>query len=74
MREELSIDVSQPLLTPARVAEILGVSVATLATWRCTQRYPLPWVLVGRRVRYQAADVAAFINARRVQVASASGA
>ncbi len=48
------------LLTPWDVAERLGVSTATLATWRCTKRYPLTYVKVGRLVRYRAADVDAF--------------
>ncbi len=48
------------LLTPAQVADRLGVSVATLATWRCTKRYPLAYVKVGRLVRYRISDVDAF--------------
>lgn len=51
------------LLTPAQTAEILGVTVATLATWRCTKRYPLPYVKTGRLVRYREADVLAYIAA-----------
>lgn len=54
----------QKLLTPAQTAEILGVTVPTLATWRCTKRYPLPWVKSGRLVRYREADVLKFIAAR----------
>lgn len=49
------------LLTPQQTAEILGVTVATLATWRCTKRYPLPYVKTGRLVRYREADVLAYI-------------
>lgn len=48
------------LLTPQEVANRLGVSTTTLATWRCTKRYPLPYVKVGRLVRYRQADVDAF--------------
>jgi predicted site-specific integrase-resolvase len=52
------------LLTEIETAEILGVSPTTLATWRCTRRYPLPYVRVGRRaIRYRAEDVAAFVLA-----------
>ena len=40
------------LLTPAQMARLLGVSVGTLAVWRCTKRYPLPYIKVGRSVRY----------------------
>lgn len=50
------------LLTPSETAKILGVSPATLATWRATRRYPLQYVKVGRYVRYREADIKAFIS------------
>jgi excisionase family DNA binding protein len=52
------------LLTSAEVAELLGVSIGSLAVWRCTQRYPLAFVKVGRSVRYRIEDVEAFVAAR----------
>ena len=52
------------LLTPQDVANRLGVSITTLATWRCTKRYPLAYLKVGRLVRYRAGDVEAFEVAR----------
>lgn len=55
-----------PLLNEDQAANVLGVSPATLATWRCTRRYPLPWVRVGRAVRYRSEDLAAFVTARTV--------
>jgi predicted site-specific integrase-resolvase len=48
------------LLTPQEVATRLGISITTLATWRCTQRYALAYVKVGRLVRYRAGDIEAF--------------
>ena len=50
------------LLPPETVADLLGVTLHTLAVWRCTHRYPLPYVKVGRCVRYRAADVQAFVD------------
>ncbi len=58
------------LLTPAQVADRLGVSVATLATWRCTKRYPLAYVKVGRLVRYRISDIDAFEIAQLQEVAA----
>ena len=58
------------LLTPQDVAARLGVSTTTLSTWRCTKRYPLPYVKVGRLVRYRLADVEDFELARLQQVAA----
>ena len=52
------------LWCPEQVAEILGVSKQTLAVWRCEQRYPLPYVKVGSRVRYRPADVERFLERR----------
>ncbi len=52
------------LLKPNDVAEMLGLSVETLNTWRATNRYPLPYVKAGRLVRYKLSDVQDFIESR----------
>ena len=57
------------LLTPEAVADQLGMTLHTLAVWRCTKRVALPYVKVGRSVRYRAADVEAFISSHLQQVA-----
>jgi hypothetical protein len=44
------------LLTPAEVAEYLGVTPETLAVWWCTHRYVLPYTKIGTRVRYRIQD------------------
>ena len=54
------------LLTPTQMAEMLGVSIGTLAVWRCTKRYPLPYIKVGRSVRYTRAHGKDFIAARTI--------
>ena len=54
----------EQLLTKEEVSSILGVSVGTLAVWRATKRYNLPYVKSGRVVRYRAEDVQAFIASR----------
>ena len=50
------------LLTSEEVSEILGVHTHTLAVWRCTGRYNLPYIKTGRLVRYKETDVLAFID------------
>lgn len=55
---------NERLLTKEQVSEILGISVGTLAVWRATKRYNLPYVKSGRLVRYRAEDVQGFINSR----------
>jgi excisionase family DNA binding protein len=50
------------LLTPREAAEILRVNAGTLAVWRCTNRYPLKFVKIGRHIRYRESDVKQFIE------------
>jgi predicted DNA-binding transcriptional regulator AlpA len=52
------------LLMPTEVAAMLGVKEHTLAVWRSTHRVPLPYVKVGRKVRYRLSDVLQFIGKR----------
>jgi excisionase family DNA binding protein len=52
----------EQLLSPEEVAAALGVAKQTLNVWRCTGRYKLPYVKVGRKVKYRQEDVSAFIE------------
>jgi len=54
------------LLSRKEAAEFLGVKEITLAVWKCTKRYNLPVVKVGRLVRYRHSDLMDFINRRTV--------
>ena len=54
------------LLDSNHGAEILGVKPDTLSYWRCTGRYRLRYVKVGRLVKYRSSDVEAFIKSRVV--------
>ncbi len=60
------------LMTEKEVAEVLAVSVKTLQDWRRTGLTPrgegLPFIKMGRSIRYDKADLELFINAMpRVQ-------
>lgn len=50
------------LLTEDEAAAFLKVQPATLATWRVRGRPNLPFVRVGRCVRYRQQDISAFIE------------
>lgn len=50
------------LLNPNQTAKILGTTPSTLSAWRVQGRRELPWVKVGKLVRYSCADVEAFIQ------------
>ncbi len=52
------------MMTPQQAADYLGVNVQTLGIWRCTRRYPLSFVKVGRKVCYRKADLDRFIQQR----------
>lgn len=54
------------LLTTADAARVLDVTPGTLEVWRATKRYPLPYVKIGRSVKYRRSDVLAFIQSRTV--------
>ncbi len=50
-----------PLLSRKEAAKYLGVSEQTLAIWKCTKRYDLPFVKIGRLIKYRKADLDGFI-------------
>ncbi len=49
-------------LSASQVAAALGVTTGTLAVWRCTKRYQLPFVKIGRKIFYRSEDVNAFVE------------
>jgi excisionase family DNA binding protein len=59
-------DNRSPLLTPREVSELLQVRPRTLEDWRSRRNGPaLPFVRLGRAVRYRRADVEALIESSR---------
>jgi excisionase family DNA binding protein len=49
------------LLSSKEAAEFLNVGRNTLDIWRCTKRHALPYVKVGRLVKYRMADIEKFL-------------
>lgn len=54
------------LLSPQQAAEYLGVSVNTLEVWRSTKRYNIPFIKVGRLVKYRKTALDAFLESRTI--------
>ncbi|MDD2840702.1 MAG: helix-turn-helix domain-containing protein [Rickettsiales bacterium] len=50
------------LLTRKQAAEFLGVKENTLAVWSCNKRYKLPYIKIGRLIKYRLDDLEAFIE------------
>jgi len=64
MKEKMT---TEKLMTPQEVADFIGVSVETLNVWRATRRYKLPYIKVGRLVRYRMNDILSFLETRTQQ-------
>ena len=58
--------VLNPLLTETEAAELLGIKPQTLSVWRCNKRYALPFIRVGRLVRYRRSACELFLEERTV--------
>jgi predicted DNA-binding transcriptional regulator AlpA len=60
------ININQ-LLSPRQAAEILCLKEATLAQFRWRGDKRLPWVKLGKSIRYKLADIEAFIERSTVR-------
>ncbi|MCC7226159.1 MAG: helix-turn-helix domain-containing protein [Burkholderiaceae bacterium] len=60
-----------PLFDRHQAATYLGVKPNTLATWHSTKRYRIPYIKVGRLVKYRVSDLDAFLQQRTIGGANA---
>jgi excisionase family DNA binding protein len=54
------------LVSRQEAAKILSVQPQTLAKWASAQRYDLPYIKVGKAVRYRRSDLQEFIDRNTV--------
>ena len=54
------------LLSNEGAAEYIGVTPRTLEVWRCTKRQVIPYIKVGRLVKYRRADLDAWLVANTI--------
>lgn len=52
------------LKTPEEAATILNMKPSTLAAWRSSGRYGVPFIKVGKSVRYRRTDLYAWLDSR----------
>jgi excisionase family DNA binding protein len=64
--QSISNQAKAELFTTTQAAEYLGVTPGTLEVWRSTKRYNLPFIKVGRLVKYRKEALAAFLESRTV--------
>jgi predicted site-specific integrase-resolvase len=64
MSLEEIIATSKELLDDKAAAAVLDVTPGTLSVWRSTGRYALPFLKVGRKVRYRHSDLLAWLEKR----------
>ena len=64
MTLENIVQASRDLLNEQEAAHVLDTAPGTLSVWRSTGRYNLPFLKVGRSVRYRRADLLAWLDAR----------
>ncbi len=56
------------LLNNNQAAAYIGVTPRTLEVWRCTKRHQIPFIKVGRLVKYRQSALDAFLDQQTVDV------
>jgi excisionase family DNA binding protein len=60
-------ELADPLLTEDEAAARMTLkNPRTLSVWRATKRYRLPYIRIGRLIRYRQSDVDKFMESRRI--------
>ena len=54
------------LFSNIEAAEYLGVTPRTLEVWRCKKRFQIPFIKVGRLVKYRKSALDAFLESRTI--------
>ena len=65
MQEHTQQGKPDKLLTEKESAVFLGLeNHQTLAVWRCNKRYQIPYIKIGRNVRYRMSDLLDWLDSR----------
>lgn len=57
-------ETTRDLLDDQEAALLIDVAPGTLSVWRSTGRYGLPFLKIGRKVRYRRSDLLAWLDSR----------
>ncbi len=58
------MDDQTELLSADQAAATIDVTSGTLSVWRSTGRYGIPFIKIGRKVRYRKSDLLAWLKSR----------
>jgi excisionase family DNA binding protein len=61
------------LMDTEDAAQYIGVTTRTLEVWRCTKRHAIPYIKVGRLVRYRCKDLDCWLESRTVDAVAGKG-
>jgi excisionase family DNA binding protein len=61
---ESFMDDQTELLSADQAAATIDVTSGTLSVWRSTGRYGIPFIKIGRKVRYRKSDLLAWLKSR----------
>jgi predicted DNA-binding transcriptional regulator AlpA len=59
-----NISSSETFLNTEETADYLKTSVSTLAIWRTTGRYSIPYIKIGRKVFYRKSELENWLTSR----------
>ena len=54
----------EKLLSTTQVAELFQTTVGTLALWRSSGRYGIPYIKIGRKVFYRESEIEMWLKSR----------
>lgn len=57
---------ADPKFNSDEAAQYLGLSPGTLPVWRCNGRHAIPFIRVGRAIRYRKSDLDRWLESRTV--------
>lgn len=55
------------LLNNVQAAAYIGVTPGTMEVWRCTKRQPIPFIKVGRLVKYRKSALEKYLDNHTVE-------
>ncbi|MHA1540782.1 MAG: helix-turn-helix domain-containing protein [Alphaproteobacteria bacterium] len=60
------------LFTTKETSQYIGITQGTLAVWRTTKRYKIPYIKIGRLVKYRKSDLDTWIESRTQQISNST--